>query len=156
MIHKIGIIYLFRFCQLGQGHHNSICQSLCALLPNPSRQLALWEETGVPRENPRLSAERYWLFTLFTWELGSSRIGKVYSLRLEPAASEVEGKCANHFATEAPKSFCRASCVFVTCELVLATIDTEIVVVLIFLVIWLRILFKSRSSYFTVLVVANK
>ena len=41
--------------------------------------------------------------------------------------------------------------------MVLATIDTEIVVVLIFLVIYgFSILFKSRSSYFTVLVVANK
>jgi hypothetical protein len=26
-----------------------------------------------------------------------------FSLRLEPAASEVKGKCANHLATEAPK-----------------------------------------------------
>ena len=26
-----------------------------------------------------------------------------FSLRLGPAASEVKGKCANHFATEAPK-----------------------------------------------------
>ena len=25
-----------------------------------------------------------------------------FSLRLEPAASEVKGKCANHLATEAP------------------------------------------------------
>jgi hypothetical protein len=27
-------------------------------LPNPPCQLSLWEETGVPGENPRLSAER--------------------------------------------------------------------------------------------------
>jgi hypothetical protein len=27
-----------------------------------------------------------------------------FSLRLEPAASEVKGKCANHFATKAPES----------------------------------------------------
>ena len=27
-----------------------------------------------------------------------------FSLRLEPAASEVKGKCANHLATEAPKA----------------------------------------------------
>ena len=26
--------------------------------PNPPSQLSLWEETGVPGENPRLSAER--------------------------------------------------------------------------------------------------
>jgi hypothetical protein len=38
-----------------------ICQLLClwALsLPNPPCQLSLWEETGAPGENPRLSAER--------------------------------------------------------------------------------------------------
>ena len=29
-----------------------------ALKPNPPCQLSLWEETGVPGENPRLSAER--------------------------------------------------------------------------------------------------
>ena len=28
------------------------------LLPIPPCQLSLWEETGVPGENPRLSAER--------------------------------------------------------------------------------------------------
>jgi hypothetical protein len=28
------------------------------LVPNPPGQLYLWEETGVPGENPRLSAER--------------------------------------------------------------------------------------------------
>ena len=28
------------------------------VLPIPPGQLSLWEETGVPRENPRLSAER--------------------------------------------------------------------------------------------------
>ena len=28
------------------------------VLPNPPSQLSLWEETGVPGENPRLSAER--------------------------------------------------------------------------------------------------
>jgi hypothetical protein len=35
-------------------------------------------------------------FTLFTSGLGSSHIEK-FSLRLEPAALEVKGKCANHF-----------------------------------------------------------
>jgi hypothetical protein len=57
---------------------------------------------GVPGENPRLSAER-WLFTLSTWGLGSSHIEK-FSLRFEPVTSEVKGKCANHFATEALSS----------------------------------------------------
>jgi hypothetical protein len=42
-------------------------------------------------------------FTLFTWGLGSSHIEK-FSLRFEPATLEVKGKCANHFATEAPVS----------------------------------------------------
>ena len=37
-------IYLFSFIYL-------------AVLPNPLRQLSLWEETGIPGENPRLSAE---------------------------------------------------------------------------------------------------
>ena len=44
-----------------QGHHNSMSQSLWArmtyLTLSPCRQLSLWEETGVPGENPRLSAE---------------------------------------------------------------------------------------------------
>jgi hypothetical protein len=70
---------------------------LLTYVPNPPCQLSLWEETGVPGKNPRLSAER-WLFTLFTWGLGSSHIEK-FSLRLEPATLEVKGKCANHFAT---------------------------------------------------------
>jgi hypothetical protein len=39
-------------CQLGQGHHNSIRQLLWALLTNPPYQRSLWEETGVPGENP--------------------------------------------------------------------------------------------------------
>ena len=42
------------------------------LNPKPPRQLSLWEETGVPGENPRLSAERW--PTLFTWGLGTSHI----------------------------------------------------------------------------------
>jgi hypothetical protein len=68
---------------------------ICALtyVPNPPCQLSLWEETGVPGENPRLSAER-WLYS-FTWGLGSTHIEK-FSLRFEPATLEVKGKCANH------------------------------------------------------------
>jgi hypothetical protein len=34
---------LIKLCQLGQGHHNSICQLMWALLPNPPCQLSLWE-----------------------------------------------------------------------------------------------------------------
>jgi hypothetical protein len=38
-------------------------QKLCycflnCVYPNPPCQLSLWEETGAPGENPRLSAER--------------------------------------------------------------------------------------------------
>jgi hypothetical protein len=36
--------------------------------PHPPCQLSLWEETGAPGENPRLSAERW--VTLFTWLSG--------------------------------------------------------------------------------------
>jgi hypothetical protein len=39
--------------------------------PNSPCQLSLWEETGAPGENPRLSAER-WL-TLFTWVRSENR-----------------------------------------------------------------------------------
>jgi hypothetical protein len=53
------LLFFLFLRQLGQGHHNSICQLLWALfLPNPPCQLYLWEETGVLGENPRLSAER--------------------------------------------------------------------------------------------------
>jgi hypothetical protein len=38
---------------------------------NPPCQLPLWEETGAPAENPRLSAER-WLI-LFTWVRSENR-----------------------------------------------------------------------------------
>jgi hypothetical protein len=39
--------------------------------PNPPCQLSLWEETGAPGENPRLSAERW--PTLFTWVRSENR-----------------------------------------------------------------------------------
>jgi hypothetical protein len=55
---NVEILLIYLFYLAGQGHHNSICQLLWALLPNPPCQLSLWEETGVPGENPRLSAER--------------------------------------------------------------------------------------------------
>jgi hypothetical protein len=44
---------------------------LNCVYPNPPCQLSLWEETGVPGENQRLSAER-WL-TLFTWARSENR-----------------------------------------------------------------------------------
>ena len=36
----------------------SYTDNLMALKPNSTCQLSLWEETGVPGENPRLTAER--------------------------------------------------------------------------------------------------
>jgi hypothetical protein len=58
-------------------------------LPNPLCQFSMWEETGVPGENPQRPAERWVLF--FSHEDW-----------VEPAASEVKGNSANHLATEAP------------------------------------------------------
>ena len=80
---------------------NDLPPDICMCLTHPVN-FPCGRKHGVPGENPRLSAER-WLFTLFTWVLGSSHIEK-FSLRFEPAALEVKGKCANHLATEAP--FC--------------------------------------------------
>jgi hypothetical protein len=68
--------------------------------PFTTRQLSLWEETGIPGQNPRLPAERRLL--LFSHEDWVRVALRKFSLRLEPAALEVKGKCANHFATEAP------------------------------------------------------
>ena len=42
----------------GQGHYNSVSQLLWVLITYPPCQLSLWEETRVPGENSRLSAER--------------------------------------------------------------------------------------------------
>jgi hypothetical protein len=44
---------------------------LNCVYPNPPCQLSLWEETGEPGENPRLSTDR-WL-TLFTWVRSENR-----------------------------------------------------------------------------------
>jgi hypothetical protein len=62
------VVYLFIYLalQLGQSHHNSICQLLWALLPNPPCQLSLWEETGVPGENPRLLGFDFYSFHMKT------------------------------------------------------------------------------------------
>ena len=68
-------------------------------LPNPPCQLSLWEETGVPGENPRLrQSVDFLLFSHEDWVRVALR---KYLVRFEPAASEVKGKCANHLATEA-------------------------------------------------------
>ena len=71
-------------------------------LPNPPCQLSLWEETGVPGENPRLrQSVDFLLFSHEDWVRVALRM---YLVRFEPAASEVKGKCANHLATVAPYS----------------------------------------------------
>jgi hypothetical protein len=57
-------IYLFIYLALPtragspQQHIMPITVGPFFFLPNPPCQLSLWEETGVPGENPRLSAER--------------------------------------------------------------------------------------------------
>ena len=59
--------------------------------------LSLWDETNLEGNN-------FWLFLLFSHEdWVQVALGK-FSPRLEPAALEVKGRCANHFATEAPKN----------------------------------------------------
>ena len=79
------------------------CYQCVSCYPNPPCQLSLWEETGAPGENPRLSTER-WL-TLFTW---------VGYERLEPATSEVKGACTANCATEAPSRQLRAGLLWKT------------------------------------------
>jgi hypothetical protein len=46
--------------------HTSLMICPLTYVPNPPRQLSLWEETAAPGENPRLSAERRLL--LFSYE----------------------------------------------------------------------------------------
>ena len=59
--------------------------------PNPPCQHSLWEETGVPGENPRLSVE-----VLFSHKSVA---------RIEPTISEVKGPCSDDCAyTVARKS----------------------------------------------------
>ena len=48
-------IFNFNFYVIGHPHEGAFQNQYT---PNPPSQLSLWEETGVPGENPRLSAER--------------------------------------------------------------------------------------------------
>jgi hypothetical protein len=94
-------IYLFSFSNSGRVTTVAYANYCGSFLPNPTWQLSLWEKSGVRGENPRLSAER-WLL-LFSHEANWVRVAlRKFSLSLEPAVSEVKGKCANHLATEAP------------------------------------------------------
>jgi hypothetical protein len=56
------LCYLFSLDYLSL--YNNCDYLLNCVYPNPPCQLALWEETGAPGENPRLLAERR--ATLFT------------------------------------------------------------------------------------------
>jgi hypothetical protein len=69
-----------------------------ALLPNPPCQLSLWGKLEYPEETHdfRQSVD----FLLFSHEDWIRVALRKFSLTLEPAALEVKGKCANHFATE--------------------------------------------------------
>ena len=54
-------LYIYLVLPQGLGHHNSICSYCGPVLLNPPWpcQLSLWEKTGVPGGNPRLSTERW-------------------------------------------------------------------------------------------------
>ena len=97
-----GQIYLFIYLTSpqGQGHHNSVSQLLWARITYPPCQLSLWQETGVPGENPRLSAER-WLYS-FHMRTGFESTLRWTLLGIELGTSEVKGEWSDHYATEAP------------------------------------------------------
>jgi hypothetical protein len=72
-----------------------------------SQHLNLTAKEKLTEDN--VQSYKYWLFehdredcfeNLVDWVEISFRFR--FSLRFEPAALEVKGKCANHFATEAP------------------------------------------------------
>ena len=53
------VIYLFSFAtRAGSPQQREPVTACRPVLPNPPCQLSLWEETGVPGKNPRLSAKR--------------------------------------------------------------------------------------------------
>ena len=68
----------------------SYTDNLMAIKPNPPCQLSLWEETGVPGENPRLSAER-WLYS-FHMRTGFESTLKWTLLGIEPGTLEMKGE----------------------------------------------------------------
>ena len=74
-----------------------------ALKPNPPCQLSLWKETGVPGENPRLSAER-WLHSFHMRTGFESTLRWTLLNRIEPGTLEVKGEWSDHYTTETPKS----------------------------------------------------
>ena len=64
--------------------------------PNPFCQHFLWDETGVPGENPRLSAEHFHISGALGWGITM----RTFSLRIEHATLEVKGERSDHCATE--------------------------------------------------------
>ena len=66
------------------------------VLPIPPCQHSLWEETGVPGENPRFSAER-WLYSFHMRTGFDSTL-----LGIELGTLEVKGEWSDHYTTEAP------------------------------------------------------
>ena len=62
------VILFYLTSPQGQGHHNSVGQLLWTRVTYPSLStIPVWGETGVPGENPRLSAERWLLFSHEDW-----------------------------------------------------------------------------------------
>ncbi len=58
-IYSAVYIYLFNFAYKGRVTTTAYANYCGPALPNPPCQLScMWEETGVPGENPRPSAER--------------------------------------------------------------------------------------------------
>jgi hypothetical protein len=96
---------------------------LNCVYPNPPCQLSLWEETGAPGENPRLSAECWrTLFTrVHTWVPHESHMSPTWVhtwvpheshesvARIGPTISEVKGGCSDDCATEAPTYYATQS-----------------------------------------------
>ena len=68
----------------------SYANNLMALKLNPPWQLSLWKETGVPGENPRLSAE-CWLYS-FHMRTGFESTLRWTLLGIEPGTLEVKGE----------------------------------------------------------------
>ena len=93
----------------------SYTDNLMALKPNPPCQLSLLEKTGVPGENPRLSAER-WLYSFLHEDI-------------KPGTLEAKGEWSDHYTAEIlyclltinylPSIFCEQKHTYVKWTLVL-------------------------------------
>ena len=92
-------IYLFSFATRAGSPQQHMHANYCGpFLPNPPCQLSQWKEIGEYPEKAhdfRQSVD-FLLFSHEDWVRVA--LGKL-PLRLEPAALDVKGKCANHFAS---------------------------------------------------------